>query len=545
MGKTAAARMIGFALMSDGWEVHDCTRPAQLLDAIDAERHQVFIADDAFGSTEYRPDASERWARELPAILAAMDERHWLIWTSRPTPLKAGLHRVHQERGTERFPTPAQVHVDAADLDTAEKAMILFRHALAARLPEMAVGHVRNQGVAIVDHPHFTPERIRRFVQVRLPGLADRPLAPEEVSRIVAEEIERPTEAMAASFRALDPLHKAVLLAMLDSPPGVVSERELAGAARRHAPSGLEHSIAELVESLTDHFLRRVPPTSVAWVHPSWRDLVIEELAAESATRRAFLRVCGPHGALLAISTGGGPTGTRSLPLMKDDADWDAVGDRMPALVRSADEREMVEIMDGLRAACSTDDQQARSELCSLGGLVLSLAAGNRSKNAPVSVAFLESWLRLSESLPDAQPPPWIRSTWMELRPERPPHVDSPIELSRYEDWLTLVEVLQELRPDELGHLGFHGERQLEIADHLASAVERRIEEEDVGSIAAERLRRLLWRVARVFDMPIARPLEVADIEAVDVLESGTQTESAVDDYAASVFVARILADLT
>ena len=86
MGKTAIARMVGLAKLSDGWELHECTRPDQLWDRFARDRPQVFVADDAFGSTEYRPEAAERWAVELDRVLRAMDERHWLIWTSRPTP---------------------------------------------------------------------------------------------------------------------------------------------------------------------------------------------------------------------------------------------------------------------------------------------------------------------------------------------------------------------------------------------------------------------------------------------------------------------------
>jgi hypothetical protein len=40
----------------------------------------------------------------------------------------------------------------------------------------------------------------------------------------------------------------------------------------------------------------------VAWVHPTWRDLVIERLAADATLRR---RHRGPHEILLALSTGG------------------------------------------------------------------------------------------------------------------------------------------------------------------------------------------------------------------------------------------------
>ena len=50
------------------------------------------------------------------------DDKHWLVWTSPPAPFKAGLRRIHREHGVERFPQPAQVQVDAADLDVAEKA---------------------------------------------------------------------------------------------------------------------------------------------------------------------------------------------------------------------------------------------------------------------------------------------------------------------------------------------------------------------------------------------------------------------------------------
>src|SRR3954464_15390564 len=96
----------------------------------------IFLADDAFGSTEYRPDTAERWARELDRVLARMDATHWLVWTSRPAPLAAGLRRVHRERGLERFPDPGAVQVDASRLSTEEKVLILFRHARAAGLDD-------------------------------------------------------------------------------------------------------------------------------------------------------------------------------------------------------------------------------------------------------------------------------------------------------------------------------------------------------------------------------------------------------------------------
>lgn len=251
MGKTAIAQMIGLAQMTAGWEAHECVRPEDVWRVFDGDRAQVFIADDAFGSTEYRPDAAERWALEMERILRALDDRHWLIWTSRPAPLRAGLGRLHRERGAERFPAPGEVLVDASELDPGEKTLILFRHAKAADLPEDTRMAIRLHGPEIVAHPHFTPERIRRFVARAkvLPGTV-------ELAEIVGSELTTATEAMATSFAALGVEHRDLLIAMLDTPPGPVSERDLLGALRRHHDGALARPPAELIDRLTDHFLR-------------------------------------------------------------------------------------------------------------------------------------------------------------------------------------------------------------------------------------------------------------------------------------------------
>jgi len=244
MGKTAIARMLGLALLSNGWEVHECVRPAQVYERFAADRPQLFICDDAFGSTEYRPDAAERWAAELDAILRSTDASHWLVWTSRPAPLRAGLRRVHRERGAERFPQPGAVQVDASALGPEEKTLILYRHARAAGLPRATRDFLRHSGRRIVEHEDFTPERIRRFIALGAPEAE------------VARQLSQPTDAMFASWAALEPEHRELLLSLLDSPPGPVSERDLADALRRHSTGGLTKAPVDLVDRLTDHFVR-------------------------------------------------------------------------------------------------------------------------------------------------------------------------------------------------------------------------------------------------------------------------------------------------
>ena len=256
MGKTAIARMVGLAQMTTGWEAHECVRPQDVWSAFDRGRAQVFIADDAFGSTEYRPDLAERWAREMERILRALDDRHWLIWTSRPAPLRAALARLHRERGAEHFPAPGAVLVDAGALTAAEKTLILLRHAKALSLPAGVREQLRLHGAGIVTHRHFTPERIRRLIAV----LAQSPPGQlPDLEELIAHELARATQAMATSFAALGDEHRDLLIAMLDTPPGPVTDQELAASLRRHHDGALSRPPAELIDRLTDHFLRVLP----------------------------------------------------------------------------------------------------------------------------------------------------------------------------------------------------------------------------------------------------------------------------------------------
>ena len=422
MGKTAIARILGLALELDGWQVHECIRPEQVWAALARDQSQLFIADDAFGSTEYRPDAAEDWALELHRILRAMDERHWLIWTSRPAPLKAGLARIHREHGIERFPRPAEIGVDAAQLDLEEKASILYRHARAAALSSKAVELVRKHGMAIVGHPHFTPQRISRFVGSRLPDLVA--LRKGSLRAAIKAEIAEPTEAMRASFSALSPEHNALLVALLDAPAGPVAERDLASSARRHAPEGLSQPPGELVDRLTDHFLRLVPPHRVTWVHPSWRDLVIDELAADPNARGRFLERCSTEGVLLALSRAGGAAGARQRPLLRADADWDALAERIYELVPQLTDHELLSLLTTLTDSLTFSDEET-AELAALATTLLRRLrrCWERGDSYPTE-GLLEQWHALARLVPERETPPRAARLW-----QLPPATQQPARL--------------------------------------------------------------------------------------------------------------------
>jgi hypothetical protein len=451
----------------------------------------MFVADDAFGSTEYRADAAELWARELGRMLGVLDERHWLIWTSRPAPLKAGLRRVQRERGSERFPAPGEVLVDASELDLAEKTLILFRHAKAHDADEVARDVVRSAGVSIVEHSHFTPERIRRLVADRLDELV-RAGGPSLLA-VVEDELARPTDAMRTSFRALEDEHRELLIALLDAPAGLIDERELAATVRRHHSGGLRRPPGELIDRLTDHFLR-VTPLGIGWVHPSWRDLVIDELAADAEGRRRFLSASGIYGVLLALSGKGGPSGERSLPLMICDRDWDTLGDRIGEVLAELEDHDSGRLLLALGDALSDWVEPAqRSEVQSLTGYVLGAGSRTWRKRArPVPVFLLDAWYAANAMLSELAEPPPIRVTWTELEPSRSLLAGGlqARDLQALEDWLALAQILATHDLDALERLGFFEPGPQLLLAHLAVDLGE-IADPELAGLAENLLRRI------------------------------------------------------
>ena len=493
MGKTAIAEMLGLAALTDGWEAHQCTDPEQIWRVFDRDRRQVFIADDAFGSTEYRPDAAERWARGLGRLLEMLDARHRLIWTSRPAPLKAGLRRVQRESGAERFPAPGEVLVDASDLDLADKTLILFRHAKDHGAAGTARRLVRSAGLSIVEHPHFTPERIRRFVTGRLDDLEV--LVGEDehlLLRLVEEELGCPTEAMRTSFGALESELRELLISLLDAPAGLIDERELAAVVRRHHAGGLTRPVGELIDRLTDHFLR-VTPLGIGWVHPSWRDLVIDELREDPDARRRFLSVSGVDGLTLAVSGAGGSTGERALPLLIDDADWDELGDRLHQLRPELEDRELARVLLALSGAIAavTDARQAL-ELDNLAANVLRTTrrAWDERRGA-VPVFLLEAWYAVNACLTQPVGRPQLAPTWVELHPgglllERP----DPAELARTDEWLELAEMLRRYDLSALERFGFFT-RDRDLLERLIVTLTRASDDDELRPLTESVLARI------------------------------------------------------
>jgi hypothetical protein len=259
MGKTAIAWMVALAQLANGWEAIACDEPNDLFRSHRRDASQVFVADDAFGRTEYDPTMGSRWEKQLGRAMTMLDDRHWLIWTSRKHILERARREMDLQGEVQDFPEPADVLVTASQLSDEEKGLILYRHAKAATLEAPAKALLKSNVKAIIRNPSFTPERIRRFVHESLPTIG----ATARKGRIPAqyalsqiqEAIRNPTDRMIKSFRALEEDHKWLLVSLLEQGHSPRVE-DLRDSFFRFSHGSSATTFDQLLEELTEGFIK-------------------------------------------------------------------------------------------------------------------------------------------------------------------------------------------------------------------------------------------------------------------------------------------------
>jgi hypothetical protein len=488
MGKTTIARIVALARLSEGWEAYECRGPNDLLRVHDVEKPQVFVADDAFGSTEYQPEKGSQWADELERILQMLDARHWLLLTSRPAPLRTALEKLYLQGAAEDFPKPQEVIVNASKLTEKEKAQMLYRHAKNSVGSEEGRALIAKHAVAMVRHKDFTPLRIRHFVTQRLPEITELPEAKRQarMERAVIASMAEPTASMKTSFAGLHPECRALLIAMLDSHESTISlKEELAVPFERHLGQAPHRSVLANVQIVDEHFVRlthwedldATEPSHVEWVHPSVRDMVIGHLMDDAAARRDFLGRAGIDGIMLALSSSGGAEGKRQFPLLEGEPEWEEIEGRVLELVRGGRDEESGRLLalfgDTARLSGSVADRAQRSRLATLSANGLGALRGVwESSGVRITYAELRDFYRASASLPEPIKGPELGGTWARCVEETRGSLGGFIDnlAQRADEWLGVATLLKENDPQQLEHFSFpadYGELLEKIVEKL------------------------------------------------------------------------------
>jgi hypothetical protein len=335
MGKTTIGRVIALTQLSRDWEAIECRQPEDFLKMFHKERSQVFVVDDFFGRTEYDPSRVSLWQADLPHILHCLDSQHWLILTSRAHLLEMAKANLDVAGLNDRFPALGEVIVNAGDLTNGEKARMLYRHAKAAQMSNDSKSIIKQQAKGIVLNKHFTPERIRRLVVNVIPSLsASTKQEQKRLETLVAEAISNPTKEMRVSFHALPTCHRWLLYALLESEDqsqiirltGGITITTLQQSYEVMCPPEDYRPFDSVAKEMSEAFVTQTSVRGygklISWIHPSCRDLTIEELSSSTVDRLRFLGLCSETGIHLATSVGGGEKGERRLPLLQNSKDW-------------------------------------------------------------------------------------------------------------------------------------------------------------------------------------------------------------------------------
>jgi hypothetical protein len=354
VGKSAIGWMVALTQVASGWEARVCDSPDDFFRAFRSDESQVFVADDAFGRTEYDPSRGVNWEAQLHRVMGRLGENHWLIWTSRKHILERARKQMDLQDSAQHFPQPAEILIDARHLNIRDKALMLYRHAKhgldSSDLRKLIQRHATN----IVHNSAFTPERIRRFIVEVVPGLGldGVGLHPEELSGKISHEIQNPTERMRKCFRALQPSHQKMLLTLLESDEDSVTIHTLTSIYRQQNnndgcnPDNILDELREAFVTISDGTQQHVD-----WIHPSYRDLVIEQLREGGPLKSTFLNGMRLAGIKLALSDCGGPTGNLRFPLITSPKDWETLHGRILEVVTSANVRDCTELLAVLTAA--------------------------------------------------------------------------------------------------------------------------------------------------------------------------------------------------
>jgi hypothetical protein len=456
MGKTSIAKMIAVAQAAAGWDVIDCRGPDDFERALDVRRRQLFVADDVFGSTEYRADPAQRWAAALPYVIRQLDAQHWFAWTSRSAPLREGLRRLHLQDSATDFPAPAEVTVDVSALTMDERAAMLFQHSRHVLLSETARRFIVQHGAAIAAHPSFTPLRAAQFARSVNALVGDGNADPASTIEAAMSGV---TSTMRTAFATMDADQHRLLVSMLDADVEL-SVAVIEEAYERHRRAGgLDgRPVHELLASLEEQVLQRMDPdVRYTWAHPSWRDLVIDRVMADSASRRGFLSRCGIDGIELATSTVGG-AGDRHRPFLRTEADWQAFSGNVLHSASAVDvgvhRRLMLVVATMMEGSPQEENGGGRTLVALTADLLDSVRATWDAQASVIPPDVLELYYDLSRFVAPLRPGPRLEPSW-QTHADRIAARFSRAAIADYDDAFAFVQIVGRNEPRALAVWGY------------------------------------------------------------------------------------------
>lgn len=342
VGKTATAHVLALEAAAEGFDIVFCRKPETFYATHFNPNPQLYIVDDAFGSNQYDASLADDWGRELHYVIPELGPTRKIIFTSRSTPLKMALEQMHLQSGAQTFGQKGLIVFDMAKLSDADRGRMVYVHAKSVNNGDRFKQVLMENLNRIVNSSEFTPLRVKNLIAaISKPS----PYENEDLNFTLGYKsvFEEPSESMRKALDNLDEVRRRYLYASLDT-HGSWKQEEVDQAFRRIFPESEEVDVKTLGDSLLDHFIRpdfwsAGSEDRRTWVHPTWRDLLVNYLAERSGPRVQFLSGCGLHGVRMALGIASGWNQRGSQTMIRETSDLEVLRANIERLGESAIEQ--------------------------------------------------------------------------------------------------------------------------------------------------------------------------------------------------------------
>jgi hypothetical protein len=245
----------------------------------------------------------------------------------------------------------------------------------------------------------------------------------------------------------------------------------------------------------------------VDWIHPSYRDLVIDELASTAEEQLLFLKRVSATGVKLALSLAGGSAGDRQLPLMRIEGSWAALHLRCKEIASGADDDSVAELLNILTNAFQSDEQTPATPKQSVSEILRTVCdvAATRwdQRGEALDLDVLKAFHRAAATLTPCPTAPSAEATWEVATEKLGLSLDAGVELDPHEldRWFELDGLLERAYPDFTASADFRDRRaaiENRLFEHAERAISAGADLRDPESNEAEGRR--LERLAETFE---------------------------------------------
>ena len=159
------------------------------------------------------------------------------------------------------------------------------------------------------------------------------------------------------------------------------------------------------------------PIRRIDWIHPSCRDLVIEELTSEPTLQAKFVEKMSLQGIKLSVSDSGGVTGERRLPLLKDPRNWEILRGRCLSIAREDSVSDAVDLLTTLySSALESSDLDRKDQFIEIIGEVCGEVCKRWNESSRlISADHLSAYCEASTLSTPFSPIPQLNATWESL----------------------------------------------------------------------------------------------------------------------------------